>query len=726
MIYINNYQPNNQSEQFDLNFGTASNIVTVPGLGIVKYKVGAVGNPFHGLNVGGYIVNRFDYGQGVGYTGVQFAQKVTTGINTIDTWTGDKYIKIYKPNLISQIQGYRCGDVVKHQVPGVQSITRTGNATDEQVKAKWKNYALISGFSKYVHKAELGKNCWIYSAGVGRSYVIELVNALSTTGNLKLNFKITRFGVFGYKQHSETYTYDTGSAPYLSATALYSSSTFPTIRGMEKMRVMDVSSDGSKALLSVYIPPRSPIPEDNGVDDLTSGILAYCEIVMEENSTNNLAKVKTFTVKRNFTNNATTGIYYGYTPNIFASIDSKYFSNSLGKPNNYGGSPGSIYAWVGFGYNTTGSGTNKTENGIYGLLIQNATPTVRPAGDAETTSYLVGSASMFSSYTNANLIYSNAFYAVSTIAKGRYEATNANNVVTTRYIHACYDAADAISEVYVQYTNIAFDYTKCIDANGSGSGTYSTAVQPDGSTQASHSGSFSVSYTFETGKYALNMFQLFQGNNLIDELRAEVVTPASKYTRTQQWVTYTTSSGTSITIDTGAASNAARPLATTAGEATPNPQYHALPAQLTGKSIIPSIGMAYDYFANAYATKSYYRDLDVGLEDFGGKIWPFVRVETNKLVSFNIANAGYSHTVSELPTDNNNVKIFSNEVNSGQHVRKTIYNMYTKALATNTYPTIWGTGANPAINISGDNHFCSFNPATGESVINANYPVVWV
>lgn len=719
MIPISYQQPTNQTEKYDLNFGTSPITATIPGLGIVKYKVGAVGNPFHGLNIGGYIVNKYDFAETITYNGVKFAQKVTTGSNTVQAWTGQSYITLFKPNLISQISGYRCGDVILHQVPGVQAISRDSNATEAQVKAKWKTYALISGFSRYVHKAELGKNTFIYSAGVGRAYKIELTGVLNS-GTVKLVFKVTRFGVFGYKFDSVNYTFDTGQTAYINGTVFFSSGTPTTIRGMEKIRVMDVNSNGSKALVAVYIQPRSPIPEDDGVSDLTSGMLAYAEVEFEENTVNNLAKVKTFTTKRNFTNNNTTGIYFGSNP-----TGSKYFINSLGRPNSYGGSDGSVIAWVGYGYNTTGQNITRVDTGIYALLVQNALPNFRPAEDTGSSYYITGSATLFNSYSTQNFMPTNVFFAISNIGIGRYVATNQNNSITKRYIHACYNQSGTISEVYVQYTNIGFNYTRCLDAQGSGSGTYSAAAQPDSSTQTNHSGSFSMSYTHETGSYALSMFEMYKDNQQIDFLKSEVITPATKYTKTQQWITYSVTNGTAITIDTGAASNAARPLATTVGDTTPNPSYVAQPAELAGKKIIPSIGMAYDYFANAYGTKSFYRDLDVLLDDYGGKIWPFARVETNKIVSFNIGRAGYSMVVSETPTDNTGVKLYTTALSSGNHMRKTVYNVYTGALATNSYSG-WGLSSNPASEIRGDLHYCSFNPATGESVINELNPVVWV
>lgn len=719
MIPINYQQPNNQTDHYDVNFGTSVVTATIPALGQVKYKVGAVGNPFHGLNIGGNIVNKYDFAESITYAGVKFAQKVTTGSNTVQAWTGQSYITLFKPNLISQISGYRCGDVILHQVPGVQTISRDSNATESQVKAKWKTYALISGFSRYVHKAELGKNTFIYSAGVGRSYKIELTGVLNS-GTVKLVFKITRFGVFGYKFDSVNYTFDTGQTAYINGTGFFSSGTPTTIRGMEKIRVMDVNSDGSKALVAIYIPPRSPIPEDDGVSDLTSGMLAYAEVEFEENAVNNLAKVKAFTVKRSFWNNATTGIYFGSTPS-----GSKYFINSLGRPNSYGGSDGSVIAWVGYGYNTTGSNLTRVDTGIYALLVQNTLPSFRPAEDTGSNTYIVGSATIFNSYSNQNFMPTNVFFAISNIGIGRYVATNQNNGITKRYIHACYNQSGTISEVYVQYTSIAYDYTKCISADGSGSGTYSTFVNSSGVPQVAHSGSFSFSYTHETGSYNMCMFELYCDGTLVDYMKTETISPASKFTKTQKWITYSVSNGTQITIDTGTASNAARPLATITGDPTPDPTYNAQPSELSGRKLIKSIGMAYDYLSTAYATKSYFKDIDKTTEVFGERIWPFARIDTNKLVSFNIGNAGYSMTVSETPTDNNNVKLYTIGLNSDVHVKRTVFNVFTGALAVNTY-NAWGVSSNPVAGLSGDNHYCSLNTATGECVINDNEPVVWV
>ena len=162
----------------------------------------------------------------------------------------------------------------------------------------------------------------------------------------------------------------------------------------------------------------------------------------------------------------------------------------------------------------------------------------------------------------------------------------------------------------------------------------------------------------------------------------------------------------------------------------PAPTSTNSPAETT-QTVTPSIstgtlslGGALDPICGWQITEPF-RDTGVAESSPDAWIRPFVRVDSNKLVSFHIAREGYSAVFPALPSGNNLMfDLITPSLVGGNHFYKYTYDMYHKKALENTSTS--GSMANPAIDISGLNYVSTLNPATGEAVLNGVAECTWV
>jgi hypothetical protein len=108
------------------------------------------------------------------------------------------------------------------------------------------------------------------------------------------------------------------------------------------------------------------------------------------------------------------------------------------------------------------------------------------------------------------------------------------------------------------------------------------------------------------------------------------------------------------------------------------------------------------------------------------KAWvkPFVRIEANNLISFNIGDSGFSVGTIEL-ISGSTFPIRYQELASGTHFKRTVYKMDGGGLLANTYAAN-PNPENPAFNIAGGLYNCTYNSETEEAVVNSEYNCSYV
>lgn len=641
------------------------------------YQTVAFGQPVHGLNIGGLVINNKDFVSPVNYA-VSFRIRSD---QTEKALAGDVLtnIDMYQKKL--QIDGFRCGDINVLRVPDF-TATRNGDATtadfDRSNHLSWKPYALLSGRQHFAFGKPLGKNAWLCSFGVGRTYRVEFLSSnLSPNQSRLFTFRVTQYGVFGIPVTVQDITYDSKIKDYVGTTSsdILTSIIFPNLRGTEAWRFEDASTNGQKALIAGYYHSSAGF-EDDGVNDATTSPVVWLEFTFTQPGGTELQI--THRVVRNFTQlNADSG--YNIIENVPITsamagppeLEHKppmrlISLNSLKTTPGDGGST-TTTAWRVFEFNEDGALT----------ILQEGLPDGSFGGD----------------------------YSVLTPKPGYWEGTVVGGNAIKRVIHICYNQDGLLVEAKSTYETVSGNILEVISATYSGSLSVSVSLGENNQPVYTGSGSMTSVIVKERYFYRRTSFGLLVGGIEVAKLSTEIGGDKTRETSTviRNW------DGTKSSTVTN----------------TAQPEQYSNTPQLPVSNISPSIGMGFSTL-NSRQTASYFRAHSEPLEEPGGKVWPFIRVESNTIVSFNIGRGGYSMGVDAQGGGVNGQFVITYPVLAvGKHLYRRVYNMYKGADQGNT-DNEFGQTANPAYEIDGAKFYCTYNPATEESILNAEDACVFV
>ena len=643
-----------------------------------SYRVSAAGQPVHGLNIGGLVVNKTDFGTPLSYA-VSF--RVGTG-NTEKAWNGAVWQSIEQYRKITQIEGFRCGDVNLLRVPGFTAVRSPASETtsfDQAHFLAWKNYALLSGRDKFTFGKALGKNSWLCSFGVGRTFRVQFLgSATPPNGTRIFSFRVIQYGVFGVPVAFQDISYDSKVKDYIgTASSDILTSIIPAnLRGTEAWRIEDFNETGQKMLLSAYYKSTSEASfEDDGINDATTSPVVWLEFTFTQPA--DVLQV-THRVVRNFTQ-ATTDTGYNIVHNSTVSAAQGGPVGKQHKPNmriNYQGSrlntPGtyptistSLMTWYVVSYDENGTST----------VVQQG------AGGSNWGSY----------------------GALSPVP-GYWEGTLTGGSDVRRVVHICYNQNGLLVECKTRYEFVSSNVTETVSADFTGTATSRSYYSGD-EVMGEGTGGITSVIAKDTYLYRRAAFSLLVQNVEVASFKTEI-----GGTKTRRTTTTTRAWDGTVTSEV---TDTAKPDSYTSSPVLPV------------SDISPSIGMGFSNF-NSRQTTSFFRANSEPLDEPGGKVWPFIRIETNKIVSFNIGRAGYSMGVSEQAGGvNGQFPIAYTELAAGKHLYRAVHNLYTNAPLHNT-DAEFGRTQNPDYEVEGGKFYCTYNPASGEAVVNGENPVVYV
>lgn len=656
-----------ENSAFDTDFNSGTDIIEAGDFVGKKYQVAAIGKPIHGLNINGVLENTNDFSSPVIYTGVTYST-IIHGI-TKKAWRGDKYVNYSQKFLTEQISAFRCGDCNTIRVPDFQAV-RNESTLDVERNLKWKDYALICSREQYAFGYALGADSWLCTFGVGRTYRIKF---LSSTGSgsvtRKFNFTVYKFGRFG-DDHLTAYnvSIDTGIKDYLrsSVNSILPGEIVSNLRGNEQWRVGDYTSNGQKVLIQAYIPSNIGI-EDDGVNDVCSAPLAWLEFTFSESADElNVAYI----VKGNF------------SENLVNSIKTIKADFNL--------------------FKTSGRST-------FGTAFSGSSTIVDPQNYTESYAPVVFSGVQYNSYIGSiEPISGNPIgNRISTIAStngeiGKFWGSSGGVAIRqTRIIHMCYDNTDSITTASARYTRESITNARRL-GDFSISSSYTKTVTRG---VVTISGTAVATRTQETiASLKITLFELLVNDTSIDSFRVDISTDS-----------------TSVTTSTTIAAPESPIEPPTSVTSNPVSSVNVTPPINVGPI---SVGGGYDIICGWQALVPF-RDIGIEPEEPGAWIMPFYRIDSNKIVSFNIARDGYSAVIETYPAGNNDqFPLRSPALVAGNHFLRTVYDMYNNRLLVNT--SAYGNNENPAVDIPGGNYFCTLNTATGEAVLNGAQMCAWI
>lgn len=645
----------------------------------------------HGLNLGGLVHNTKDFDIPISYA-VTFRYPNN---QTQKGWNGSIYVNLPQFSPKSQIDGFRCGDVIGHKVPGfnaTRSTEQNVKSFDDNNHLSWPSYGLLSGRDRYIYAKSIGKNSFLCSFGAGRTFHIQfLSSSAAPNANRFFTFRVTPFGRFGIPDTFQDINYDSQRRDYQGATSsdILTTNIFANLRGTERWRIEDVSSTGQKVLISAYYAGTGGLSfEDDGLNDATSSPVVWIEFTFS----NAVADTVTIThaVKRNFAQAAGDGV------NIMSTV---------------------AYTADGVGPNTTHKHAGQMKISYYKTSKNN------PKGPNDTTnistSWRVLDYAQNGSFSVQQEGYPNLYgnQTFTLIPKpGYWSGSLQEGSSLIRVVHLSYGANDSIVTVKSKYETTRTNITETISASMTGSITarqYITGNPPPNDLAAEGSGQMTAVVVKETYSLTKTSYAMLVNDVEVavmsTEIRSNRVQRTNTYT--DKWIPVGNGGGNEITsVD----SNENKDVVSITTPELPNV------GQVTA-----SIGMGLSNM-NSKLTTSYFRGNNIPLEEPGGKIWPFIRIESNKLVSFNIARAGYSMGVdSQGGGLNGQFAITYPVLAVGNHFWRIVYNLYTVAPLQNTEPD-YGKGPNPMTNISGQACYCSYQPYTMQGLNSSDNPGVYV
>lgn len=152
------------------------------------------------------------------------------------------------------------GDTYRQQVPGIGAVVRTPEqaASDAANGYHWLDYLVLSGSNQQIYgSVELGGNGWIYCAGDGRRWHVQLISPASVSGNsATLQFFFRPFGYFPVS--GSAITRNVTLADLGQASPSITVSTSDSVLGTDTCTVNtlridldDIKPDGSAAVLGL-------------------------------------------------------------------------------------------------------------------------------------------------------------------------------------------------------------------------------------------------------------------------------------------------------------------------------------------------------------------------------------------------------------------------------------------------------------------------------------------
>lgn len=694
--------------QFDTRgFGTNAWVsVTNPDYGPIKQKYAAFGKSIHGVHHGNYVTNTLDFGSPIQYnmagrfnTGVTIPNPTPT--NNDYAWNGNARVRRYAHQHIDSIaSGYLAGSVRMFKIPGVP--VRTPTDDDIANKRAWKNYSLISTHDNYIHGTKLGKNHGVFGLTPGNCFNIAFVGSTgSASVSRKFIFNVQRIGQFGVPAESYNVEWNSGSVDRSASAIITAAVGGAAVNFNYGFKILDWNSSGSKCILAGFIHNSNAI-EDDGVNQLHTWPFAYVEFSFSIDADNKIV--------------------------VSGSAIQRYLSTASANGNSH---------VVGAGAITLPGQLRK-----YDRIDGTVTPVQIGVDVKDTQVYqgpahpAAGGVTIFEGTIDYQRIASTAgknIYNLSTIAQDVGQARFVSNgtgsdVRVMRTIHMCYNASDTLVPVTMSFTAIMdplVEVTKSINFAGQGSHTRDISgsvyngnglYTPYVRFVDSGSGTTTCTYVLQREKYSRKCIELRVGGTLVDYIQVEHTTPTVQ-------TTYTIEVGYSAP-GTGARTYGI--LSNTAVEDTTSVQSEnaCVPAESAIAGPLNWLG-GYDALRQAGSITDFIRNTSVPDNQLLSRLRPFARVESNKLVSFNLGDDTVSVS-SEDALAAGNWYFQQNFLLSGNHVRRTVYDAFNGRVALNNVAG-FGNNDNPARNIPASDYHCTLNPIPGgESIINHNAPITIV
>lgn len=142
------------------------------------------------------------------------------------------------------------GNTLLQRMPWAPGAERTPEqaASDLQKGRQWLDYALLSGLYQNLHGSVIGG--WIYAAPDNRPWLIDAQQIRSYSGQSSWikALKMTRFGRAGGSGGVRSFTLELANTGQST----------PSLTGAVYAELADITPDGSKAIVAIYLKPSQP------------------------------------------------------------------------------------------------------------------------------------------------------------------------------------------------------------------------------------------------------------------------------------------------------------------------------------------------------------------------------------------------------------------------------------------------------------------------------------
>lgn len=598
--------------------------------------------------------------------------------------------------------GYLAGSARVFKLPEVP--LRTATEDDIANHRAWKNYSVISTQFNYLHGMLLGKNHGIVGT-IGNCFDIAFVGSTgSTTVARKFNFEVRKIGKFGVDPSVTAIQWT--SAADRAAGSVISDQMMVALGNSNQFqfgfRILDWNSTGTKCIMAAYI-QNEGAQDDDGTNQMHAWPFGFIEFTFSL-SAGNVVSVSGTVVQRYLGTSSAAG-------NSFVSGAGAIILP--GRMRKYSGQDGAVTP-VSIGVAVTDS------------QVWSGPPS--QAGGQIIFEGTIAYARLPAGTPPAGTQWVQRFTIPQDVGQARFVSGNTGTEQRMmRTLHMCYDKADALATVTMSYTRIVdplVEVTKSLSITGTGNHTRKSpqAIYQGMDANGNHlwgayatfvdsgSGTTTCTYVVQQERYTRNCLELRVNGELVDYLQVEHSTPTIETTRT-----IVVGYGTTVNVlSTETTENTSVPAM---DEFSPPEGAIAGPLNWLG---------GYEPLRQAGSSAEHIRNTPVPLEQNLARLRPFARLETNKMVSFNLGDDDVS-VAKEGVKATSSWEFYVNPLLVGNHVRRTVWDIHNGRKALNNV-TGFGAGENPARDISGLHYHCTLNPISpdAESVINSPFPVTIV
>ena len=691
--------------------GNAWAPLSIPGYASITFKQACMGQPVHGLHFSNNVLNTLDFPAPYTYA-LDNRFSTLQSIPATDptdpnefAWDGVTLVpKRPRVAVDSIASGYLCGSNTLIRVPGV--LPRIPTAFDIANKISWKDYALRSTPRGFVLGMELGKNGFLFTTGVGKTFWIMFIGSTGDQyTSRKLRFTVTRFGVCGLPSPSYFLDYDTGIKDFESGGLINRQIVGDNYSVLFSMKICDVAINGTKCVLGMYIPNPGG-SDDDGVNQLSSWCVSYAECSFS----------------------LVDGIVQ-----MSGRIARQYKNNNSPDANSCVTGDGAIVRPGTL--RRPDSADNVVSQIFVGLIVEDNQVFFGGGATSDTTIFdgtiRIGKATFTEGVGNGG--DANVSKAVSFGQDvGQYRIISSGtsyDIRQMRTISMCYDKNDKLVPITVSSTkvdNVLIETTKSCSFQGTGrhvrklNQTYYNSLDnsyaPNGDFCEGGDGTATAIVVTEREAYYRKCIELRVDGYLVDYIEVENIYPQTATTTTLTYGYVTTSPGASLQLISKISEvRESKPPEPIINNFTP-----ALPGIVGPLNYIGSYAEVKQAGGSGFIRNTAIPDINSPLAG----LQFFIRLESNKLVSANVGDAGYSFGVTELQASDS-FKYYVETLAAGDHIKRTVWNCYEGAKAVSNVPG-HGQQNNPIFNVSAAAYHCAFNVETKQSVINGIQPYTFI